>query len=198
MAPRWIAVLCGVLSWDCGVMCRAAEPPAYVIESPDILKIEATGLRKDLPKLAPDNYLVRPDGTINLGAYGSVTVSGLTAIQARTAISKHLAGFAKKKWTVEVRVEVNEYNSKRYYVVRSGKDGDIVTRLPFVGNETVLDVVSQIDGFSALGAKVRVEILRDGKTLEVDWRAITLKGRMATNYEIKPGDLVRVSGPPEK
>jgi polysaccharide biosynthesis/export protein len=194
MTLRWIAFVFGVMSWNCGIMYLAAETPAYVIEAPDILKIEATGLRKDLPKLASDDYLVRPDGTINLGSYGSVNVSGLTIVQARTAISKHLTKFAKKKRTVEVQVEVSGYNSKHYYLVRPGKDGEVVTRFRLTGNETVLDAMSQIDDLSALGSKVRVEVVRDGKTLEVNWPAITRKGQMATNYEIMPGDVVRVAG----
>lgn len=195
MALRWIAMACSVMSWGGGVAVRAADLPTYVIEPPDVLKIEARGLRKDLPKLASDDYLVRPDGTVGLGPYGPVRVSGLTAAQARDAISMHLTKYAKKKRTVGVRVAVSGFNSKQYYVVGPGKDGEAVTRFLLFGNETVLDAVSQVEGLAAVASKGRVEVVRDGKVLAVDWRSFTRRGRLATNYEIMPGDLVRVAGP---
>ncbi|MBS0264991.1 MAG: polysaccharide biosynthesis/export family protein [Planctomycetes bacterium] len=197
MALRWIAIVCAVMSWSGGVMCPAAEPPAYVIEAPDILKVEATGLRKDLPQMASHDYLVRPDGTLSLGPYGSVRVSELTAAQAQAAIGKHLSQYARKKRAVEVRVAVVGYNSKYYYVVRPGGGGEEVSRLPLTGNETVLDAVGQVEGLAALAAKGRIEVVRDGKVFAVNWRAITRRDRLATNYQLMPGDLVRVAGASE-
>ena len=47
-------------------------------------------------------YLVGPDGTINLRQYGLVHVAGLTVADARLAIQKHLAEFVKSPdfpWT---------------------------------------------------------------------------------------------------
>ncbi|HOM16892.1 MAG TPA: polysaccharide biosynthesis/export family protein, partial [Thermoguttaceae bacterium] len=38
-------------------------------------------------------YLVGPDGTINLRAYGTVRVAGMTIVQAKQAIERHLTQF---------------------------------------------------------------------------------------------------------
>ena len=69
--------------------------PAYRIEPPDVIEIE-------MPKVVPlpsyraavrsvtGQYLVGPDGTINLRQYGVVVISGKTIADARIAIQNHL------------------------------------------------------------------------------------------------------------
>jgi polysaccharide export outer membrane protein len=84
--------------------------PPYVIESPDILQINAIRLvpkppyriepldtlAVDVTNTLPNEpirgiYSVEPDGRINLGFfYGSVTVQGMTIEQAKAAITQHL------------------------------------------------------------------------------------------------------------
>src|SRR5262249_19518281 len=62
-------------------------------------------------------HLVRPDGTVSLGTYGSVQVAGLTLDRVKAAIEFHLSGTLLKP---EVSVDVFAYNSKAYYVVTDG------------------------------------------------------------------------------
>ena len=63
-------------------------------------------------------HLIRPDGTISLGEYGSVNLSGLTILEAKhTRIEDHLRQFLKDP---EVMVDVLAYNSKVYYVILDG------------------------------------------------------------------------------
>src|SRR5207249_5394776 len=68
---------------------RALSP--YIIEPPDILLVQASEAIT-LPKTQPiaGTHLVRPDGTIGLGVYGSVFVAGLTLEQARDAIAAQI------------------------------------------------------------------------------------------------------------
>ncbi len=63
--------------------------PPYVIEPPDILRIQVRLPLKPRYVEQPidGNHLVRPDGTVNLGIYGSVRLAGLTLDQARYAIA---------------------------------------------------------------------------------------------------------------
>jgi polysaccharide export outer membrane protein len=68
---------------------KAALPP-YVIEPPDILLVRFTRVPA-LPQPIDGQHLVRPDGTIYLGTYGSVPVAGLTLDQAIDAIASVLA-----------------------------------------------------------------------------------------------------------
>ena len=88
-------------------------------------------------------YLVGPDGTINLRQYGLVHVAGLTVTEAKLAIQKHLAQYLDSP---ELSVDVVAYNSKVYYIITQGAGmGDNVRRFPITGNETVLDAISQVE-----------------------------------------------------
>ena len=96
-------------------------------------------------------YLVGPDGTVNLRQYGRVGVTGKTIAEARSAIQKHLATVLDSP---ELSVDVVAYNSKVYYVITQGAGlGDSVRRLPVTGKETVLDAISQINGLSEVSSK---------------------------------------------
>ena len=142
-------------------------------------------------------HLVGPDGTINLGTYGSVYVTGLTLDEAKAAIEKHLS---KHLDAPLVSVDVFSYNSKVYYVITEGAGfGDQVGRFPVTGNETVLDAVAQINGLSRLSSK-DIWIARPApsgvgcdQVLPVDIEAIMKGGSTATNYQILPGDRVFIA-----
>ena len=142
-------------------------------------------------------HLVGPDGTINLGTYGSVYVTGMTIAEAKAAIEKHLAEFLDAPL---VSVDVFSYNSKVYYVVTEGAGfGDNVARFPVTGNETVLDAIAQINGLSRLSSK-DIWIARPAPStvgcdqiLPVDIDAIMKGASTATNYQIMPGDRVFIA-----
>jgi polysaccharide export outer membrane protein len=142
-------------------------------------------------------HLVGPDGTINLGTYGSVFVTGLTLNEAKDAIEKHLSEYLDAPL---VSVDVFAYNSKVYYVVTEGAGyGDNVARFPVTGNETVLDAISQISGISRLSSK-DIWIARPAPSgvgcdqiLPVDIDAVMKGGSTATNYQLMPGDRVFIA-----
>ena len=139
-------------------------------------------------------HLVGPDGTINLGIYGSVYVAGHTIEQARMAVENHLSQFFGEP---RVSVDVFAYNSKVYYIVTEGAGfGDQVVRVPITGNETVLDAISQIGGISQLSSS-RIWISRPAphgtgcdQILPVDWSGITRGANTCTNYQLLPGDRI--------
>jgi polysaccharide biosynthesis/export protein len=139
-------------------------------------------------------HLVTPDGTVTLGTYGSVNVTGKTLAEAKAAIEQHLSAFLESP---EVGVTVFAYNSKVYYVVTQGAGlGDGVARFPMTGNETVLDAISQINGLQSVSSK-RIWIARptpgcEDRVIPVDWCAVTGRGSSATNYQIMPGDRIFV------
>ncbi len=141
-------------------------------------------------------HLVRPDGTISLGVYGSVPVAGYTLDEVKLMVERHLAAFIHQP---EVRVDVLAYNSKVYYVITDGGgNGEKVVRLPCTGNETVLDAIANIDGLSEVSSK-KIWIARPSpagsmhsQVLSVDWRAIAAGGMTATNYQVLPGDRIYI------
>jgi polysaccharide export outer membrane protein len=171
--------------------------PPYVIEPPDILLIESTQKIPDQP--IRGQHLVRPDGTVGLGIYGSAYVAGMTIEQAREAIGRTLATRIKDFDLRNLNVDVLAYNSKFYYVITDGAGyGEQVIRMPIMGSETVLDGISQIYGLPAVASKKRIWVARrsaDGTTdqvLPVDWCGISQRGSEATNYQIMPGDRIYV------
>ena len=142
-------------------------------------------------------HLVGPDGTINLGTYGTVFVTGKTLDEAKKAIEEHLGKYLDAPL---VSVDVFSYNSKVYYVITEGAGyGDNVARFPVTGNETVLDAIAQINGLSRLSSK-DIWIARPApsgvgcdQVLPVDIEAIMKGGATATNYQLLPGDRVFIA-----
>jgi polysaccharide export outer membrane protein len=142
-------------------------------------------------------HLVRPDGTINLGTYGSVYVAGLSMGQVKCAIETHLAAYLVNP---QISVDVFAYNSRMYYVIVDGGGfGQQVIRLPHTGNETVMDAIANIQGLAPVSSTHRIHLARPSpvhlgcnQVLPVDWRAITEGGSTATNYQVFPGDRIYV------
>jgi polysaccharide export outer membrane protein len=146
-------------------------------------------------------HLVRPDGTVSLGTYGTVSVAGLTLEEIRAVLEKHLSRFVLEP---KLAVDVAAYNSKVYYLVfDQGGSGLQITRLPVTGHETVLDALAQVNGLSPVSSKHRIWVARPDpagsdrkQILPVDLKAITQGGVTATNYMIYPGDRIFVKADP--
>ncbi|MEX0977577.1 MAG: polysaccharide biosynthesis/export family protein [Pirellulales bacterium] len=142
-------------------------------------------------------HLVAPDGTVNLGTYGSVYVAGMTLEQTKAAIDGQLANDLDGP---DVSVSVFAYNSKVYYVVTEGAGlGDTVARFPITGNETVLDALTQVNGLSRVSSK-RIWVARPmpggsgcDSILPVNWKEITQGAATATNYQVLPGDRIFIA-----
>jgi polysaccharide export outer membrane protein len=145
-------------------------------------------------------HLVRQDGKVSLGIYGSVPVAGLTLEQAKAAIELQLSKYLLNP---EVIVDVGGFNSKVYYVLTDyAGAGEGVFRLPLTGNETVLDAISQINGLPATASRKRIWVARPApaggcdQILPVDWIALSQRGETATNYQLLPGDRLYVQAQP--
>ena len=142
-------------------------------------------------------HIVGQDGTISLGSYGCVNVTGLTLSQAKCEIERHLA-----RWLQDplISVSVGGYNSKVYYVITDGGGfGQQVYRLPITGNETVLDAISMINGLPPVSSKRNIWLARPTpaghgcyEILPVNWEAITEAGSTETNWQLFPGDRIYV------
>ncbi|MEX0724833.1 MAG: polysaccharide biosynthesis/export family protein [Planctomycetaceae bacterium] len=141
-------------------------------------------------------HLVRPDGTVSLGVYGSFYVTGKTLDQIKDELEVFLAEDIDKP---EVNVDVIAYNSKKYYVITDGGGiGEQVVPFPYTGNETVLDAIAGVNGLSTASSK-NVWLARPApagtsyaQKMPVDYRAISQDGITTTNYQIMPGDRVYI------
>jgi RNA polymerase sigma factor (sigma-70 family) len=186
------------------------EQKAYVIEPPDIVRIEI-GLRHEkglepihqLPSGA--DYIVRPDGTVSLGTFWSpVHVAGMSPPAAADAIRKHilaecvLNNRVMTPAALVVNLDVVSTNSKVYYVINAGPEGESVTRLPITGKDTVLSAIMSQEVPKSDHGVAEMFILRpDGtgnnKKISVDWKAIAETGsKERTNYPILAGDRIFV------
>lgn len=198
MATRIIGFTIGFVAILAQAQPTAADEAAYVIEPPDVVKVEAFGVTA-AAKSIEGKHAVQPDGTISLGPYGTVYVTGMTVTQARTAIAKLLAPHAQVHGEVGVHVEISARNSKVYYMVVAAKDGDRVYRFPLAENDTAVRAVLQVEGIAAMATKAGVWIARPtGEILHVDWPAVTQEGRLATNYNVRAGDRIYVGNSPPK
>ena len=95
----------------------------------------------------------------------------------------------------QVFVDITAYNSKAYFVL-----GDVMVpgKLPWTGNETVLDVLEYAGGLLSTAEPKDIRLVRPGrggkpaKVYKVDLAAIQERGDITANYQILPGDRLIV------
>lgn len=191
-----------------------ASHPEYVVEPPDLIIVEVLEALPGRP--IEGERLVRPDGTITLGFYGDVYVSGLTMKEIKTKVVIHLRKFltdealglsgvdprTQKPFSIapedsdRVFVDVASYNSHVYYIL-----GDVAApgRFPTTGNETVLDALQYAGGLTPDAATNNIRLVRPAppgaccaQTLPVNIAAIMQAGDTTTNYQLLPGDRLFV------
>jgi polysaccharide export outer membrane protein len=200
MGPEYGRVQVGNLTTD--------EARVVIQRRIDQLKIKDNMVRRvsltqmsGVQQQVQGEHLVALDGTISLGTYGRVHVTGMTLDEVRYAVENHLSAFLDAP---QVSVDVFAYNSKVYYVITQGTvSGDAVIRLPATGNETVLDAISQVQGLQPHSSRF-VWVARPAppgsecadQVLPVDWLALTKMGATSTNYQVFPGDRIYVSEDP--
>jgi polysaccharide export outer membrane protein len=188
-----------------------ASVPPYVVESPDVIFCDVhigdptAGKQRPLPdQPISGQHLVRPDGSINLGRWGTLAVSGMTCDQIAKAIREKVTrseSFQALKLAPEafiVVVDVAAYNSKAFYVVvNEFRPGESIHPFP-AGRMTVVDAISQVKDLPVEGIR-KVWVARPAavsgkppRILHVDWAGIKEKGIVQTNYKLLPSDRLYV------
>lgn len=192
LAPLTLWVFCGcqtvrtpesqIAATNLGREKNMISMPDYVVGPPDIITVEVLEALPGRPISGP--RLVRPDGTITLGFYGDIYVSGLTLKEIKEKIVIHLRKYVSdeslglvamrdegngggRNSSDAVRVEpsdsdrvfvdVESYNSQVYYVL-----GDVNSpgRLPLTGNENVLDALQFAGGLDPNAATNNIRLVR--------------------------------------
>ncbi|MGD0824329.1 MAG: polysaccharide biosynthesis/export family protein [Terriglobales bacterium] len=164
-------------------MPKSAAGPDYVIGPDDVLHV-AVWKEADLSATLP----VRPDGKISLPLLNDVQASGLTPEQLGGVVTEKLRKYIADP---HVTVVVATINSKRIYLVGEVLRPGAATMLP---NMTVLQALSSA-GINAYAKTKGIYVLRteNGKQqkLPVNYRRL-VKGDLAQNYELQPGDTIVV------
>ena len=190
--------------------------PEYVVQPPDMIVVEVLEALPGRP--ISGERLVRPDGKINLGFYGEVSVAGLTTTQLKEKVVLHLRTLVDDEklgltrevggqpitippgQTNRVFIDIAAYNSQFYYT-----QGNVlpVDRYHITGRETVLDAFSLGGKAVTDPGRVDVRLVRPAapgaaggpRVLPVDLAAIIERGDAATNYQLMPGDRLIANRP---
>ncbi len=167
--------------------------PAYYVEPGDDLLIEPVDFEADLRLPADQRVLV--DGTVDLGEYGRIVVSGMTVEQIENAIESRVETVVGKRHAINVRLL--EANAAQVYVL--GEVGSPAA-YPLVGRETVLDAILAAGGLTSRASPCDIVLVRPTGpcdcrvVLPVCYRQITQLGDTTTNYQLQPGDRIYVGG----
>jgi polysaccharide biosynthesis/export protein len=168
---------------------NASDAEQYLIGPGDQVKI-TVWQHEDLSPAV----VVLPDGEISLPLIGEIKVSGQSEHQVATVIREKLREFVRNP---EVTVTVLNPSSANFQQ-RIRVTGAVLrpASVPFRKGMTVLDVVLESGGPNEFSAPNRAKIYRTSATgtqvLKVYLDDILKKGKMNTNYELQPSDVVSV------
>jgi polysaccharide biosynthesis/export protein len=160
---------------------------SYQVACPDVLEVRVAG-RPDLSGSRP----VGPDGCIDVEDGLRVRIEGLTQSEIVPVVAREVE-IAHDR----VSVQVIENRSQQVYLF--GEVAGMQRSVPYIGPETVLDLLHRTGGVTP-GAEVgRVYLIRphiaDGgnpEVFHVDLEAILHRGDQSTNVRVQPFDQVYV------
>jgi polysaccharide export outer membrane protein len=165
--------------------------PPFIVEPGDVLLVQPANL--DSPVRLPGDQTVLPDGTIQLGRYGQIVVSGKTIPQIETEVRAQIEAQQKDAGPITVRLVTRV--SKVYYVL-----GEVNApgAFPLQGRETVLDAILAAGGLNDKASRKFITLSRptppDGcrVVLPICYNDIVQIGDTSTNYQIANGDRIFV------
>ena len=188
----WLVLLAGCSS------NQVETPPEYV-PSDELAQYKiGAGDSLDInvwrnPELSK-TVAVRPDGFITLPLVGDVQASGLTAQELNDSLTEKLLTFIKSP---KVTVIVTNANSANY-LMRVRVTGAVNNPLTVVYRDgmTVIDVILEAGGpteFAALNnAKLYRKVGGEVKVYKIRLNDIINKGKLETNYQLAPTDIITV------
>ncbi len=137
---------------------------------------------------------VRPDGKISVPIIGDVEAGGRTPSEVAEIIRKRLSEYIREPNVVVILTELRSHE----FLSRVRVTGAVRTprSIPHRQGMTVLDAVLEAGGVNDFASPNRTKLYRKVKdktdVFEVDLGDILKKGRLETNYPLKPGDVVTV------
>jgi polysaccharide biosynthesis/export protein len=161
----------------------------YKIGPGDVLTISVWG-NPDLTLTVP----VRPDGYISMPLIGDLLANDVDAQNLGLNIATLLETQLRNP---QVTVIVSEINSN-VYVSRVRVTGAVRSpiSIPYAKGMTVLDLILEAGGINEVATASRTRLYRvvDDELFEVEINLddILLRGQLATNYALRPGDVITV------
>jgi protein involved in polysaccharide export with SLBB domain len=158
----------------------------YRVDCPDVLEIEIARRRE-----FTGHYIVEPDGRIQLGRYGRLSVQNLTLHE----IVRRLAQTAGVPAS-SVRVRVAQFRSQQIVLI-----GQVVgwqRTVPYQGPERVLELLQRVGGITSEAAPEEVFVVRahlgEGRpeVFHVKLAAILNDHDDRSNIFVRPSDHIYV------
>jgi len=137
---------------------------------------------------------VRPDGKISVPIIGDVEAGGRTPSEVAEIIKKRLSEYVRDPNVAVILTELRSHE----FLSRVRVTGAVRTprSMPHRQGMTVLDAVLEAGGVNDFASPNRTKLYRKAKdktaVLEIDLGDILKKGRLETNYLLRPGDVVTV------
>jgi polysaccharide export outer membrane protein len=137
---------------------------------------------------------VRPDGKISVPIIGDVEAGGRTPSEVAEIIKKRLSEYIRDPNVAVILTELRSHE----FLSRVRVTGAVRTPRSITHRQgmTVLDAVLEAGGVNDFASPNRTKLYRKVKdktaVFEVDLGDILKKGRLETNYPLKPGDVVTV------
>ena len=137
---------------------------------------------------------VRPDGKISVPLIGDVQAGGNTPTQVAAIIKDKLSAYIREPNVAVILTELRSHE----FLSRVRVTGAVRTprSMPHRPGMTVLDAVLEAGGINDFASPNRTKLYRKGKTktdvFDIDLADILTKGKLESNFELKPGDVVTV------
>lgn len=138
---------------------------------------------------------VRPDGKISVPLIGDVQAGGRTPEQVANHIRERLANYIREPHVTVILTELrsHEFLSR----VRVTGAVRLPRSLPYRQGMTVLDAVLEAGGINEFASPNRTKLYRKvaadkTEVYDVALADILNKGRLETNYALRPGDVITV------
>ena len=137
---------------------------------------------------------VRPDGKISVPLIGDVQAGGNTPTQVAAIIKEKLSAYIREPNVAVILTELRSHE----FLSRVRVTGAVRTprSMPHRPGMTVLDAVLEAGGANDFAAPNRTKLYRRTKTktevIDIDLADILTKGKLESNFELKPGDVVTI------
>ncbi len=163
----------------------------YKVSPPDVIEIVVS----DNPELTTRS-IIRPDGNTFIPLIGDIYVEGLTPLEIRKKVHQLLGRYMKGLPEESISVQVLGFNSKVVYVYGYGSG---MVAVPFTGDLTALDAVTQSALLTSWSNQKKIKIIRGEsdtakkpKGLVLNLNDVVVKGRTENNIVLRPDDVIYI------
>jgi len=137
---------------------------------------------------------VRPDGKISVPLIGDVQAGGNTPAQVAVIIKDKLSAYIREPNVAVILTELRSHE----FLSRVRVTGAVRTprSMPYRQGMTVLDAVLEAGGPNDFASPNGTKLYRKNKTkteiIGIDLNDVLTKGKLDTNFELRPGDVLTV------